>query len=615
MWVYHHFSWHGFILTNPFVKVDFAFMQSDKPKEAGIRSFVRLAPYVKPHTRKVVGGIIFLILIDIAQVLALVALRNAVNAIKDPQITLGFVTLIVGFYMGLGAFTALGRYFWRRWMVGTGIRVITDLREDLLDHLQTLSFSFYDRRQVGDLMAHSTEDIENIRRAISFGPIILIDFIFQGLATVVAMVLLEFPATAILTLYCLIPLAIIGLLAAKFSPMLRKRWRAVREGFSSMTARVTENLSGIRVVKAYVQEKGETEVFKGVSRDYVKRNVNLFKIWGFMFPLIMFLSSVSLFIILLVGGRYVILGDLSIGSFVAFQGLIAILIWPMMAIGWLMNLVQSGVASVARLNRLFETKPEIADTEDTLPLEEIEGRIRFKGLTFYYPDMTHPALENIDLELFPGKILGIIGTIGSGKSTLVSLIPRLYEAPEGAITVDGHYINRIPLKVLRESVGMVPQDTFLFSQTVAENIAFGVKREVSGEEIQWAAKVAGIHDEILNFPKGYETILGERGVTVSGGQKQRLTIARAVLTDPRILILDDALSAVDADTEIEILTSLKELLRERAVIIVSARPRSLAFADEILVMDEGRIAERGTHSELLKKDGLYALFAKLQGIT
>ncbi len=589
-------------------------MRLNQSQGMGIRSFKTILPYLKGHWAKIIGGFIFLAIVDIGQVVLIKFLAVVINALK-PDVTLGFIAVNVVIYLVIGFFIALGRYFWRRWLSGTGVRVITDLRHNLFDHLQSLSFSFYDKHQVGDLMAHSTEDIEHLRRSITFGPIIVVDIFFQGIAAIVGMILLEFPATAKLTLFTLIPLIVILIFVGRFSGLLRHRWRAVREAFSSMMAKITENLSGIRVVKAYVQEDGETAEFRNVSRDYVKKNIDVFKIWGVMFPMVGFLASVSMFLILLLGGREVILGELSIGSFVALPMYINVILWPMMAIGWLMNLLQSGAAAMARLNKLFATKPEIADTPQTLPIKEIKGKVTFKHLTFHYPDMPHPALKNVSLELHPGKILGIIGTLGSGKSTLVSLIPRLYEAPEGSITVDGRKITRVPLKTLRGAVGMVPQDTLLFSETVKENIAFGVKREVSQEEIERAAKIAGIHEEIQGFHKGYDTVLGERGVTVSGGQKQRLTIARAVLTDPRILILDDALSAVDADKEIEILTALKEIMRERAVIIISARPRSLAFADEILVMDEGRIAERGTHAELIAKDGLYALFARLQGIS
>ncbi|MBN2378980.1 ABC transporter ATP-binding protein [candidate division WOR-3 bacterium] len=587
-------------------------MRRDKSNE-GIRSFKTILPYLKGHWAKIIGGFIFLAIVDIGQVLLIKFLADAINSLS-PDVSLGYVAVNVGIYLVIGLLIAVGRYFWRRWLSGTGVRVITDLRLNLFDHLQSLSFSFYDKRQVGDLMAHSTEDVEHIRRSITFGPIIVVDIVFQGVAAIVGMIFLEFPVTAKLTLFTLIPLIVILVFVGRFSRVLRSRWRAVREAFSSMMARVTENLSGIRVVKAYVQEDGETREFKSVSRDYVDKNIDLFKIWGIMFPLVGFLASISMFLILLLGGREVILGDLTIGSFIALPQYINVILWPMMAIGWLMNMLQAGAAAMGRLNRLFETKPEIKDTGKTLNLASIEGKISFKKLTFYYPEMPHPALKNVSFKLYPGKILGIIGTLGSGKSTLVNLIQRLYEAPQGTITVDGHDIRTIPLEVLRSSIGMVPQDTFLFSQTVKENIAFGLKREYTTGEVEEAARIAGIHDEITEFPQAYDTVLGERGVTVSGGQKQRLTIARAVLTEPKILILDDALSAVDADTEIEILTALKGIMRERAVIIISARPRSLAFADEILVMDEGRIAERGTHEELIKKDGLYALFARLQGV-
>lgn len=613
-------------------------------KGQGLRAFRTLLPYVKPHVHKIIGGSVALILIDLLQIWLprfvratidlIVANKDAVqgimrtllpNFIHDALIPTidrimadrGAISLILWIALGMlmiGLITSVGRYFWRRWLAGSAIRVTADLRKDLLKHLQTLSYSFYNKQQVGDLMAHATNDLNAIMRAMMPGFVIIVDIIFMGILAVIYMLTLRWPLTGMLTVYAIIPLVVMSFFIGYFGKLLHTRFRAVRDSFSAMTARVTENLSGIRVVKAYVQEEGETASFKEKSADYVRKNISLIKIWGLFFPAIMFLSNLSLFLIMLLGGRMVILTQLTVGDFVAFQAYLGMLIWPMIAIGWVINLLQSGAASMGRINELLHTRPEIADGPDTLPLTEIEGSISFKNLTFQYPDTEHPALADISFDLGPGKILGIIGTVGSGKSTLVSLIPRLYEAPEGTLTVDGHTINKVPLKVLREAVGMVPQDIFLFSQTVAQNIAFGLKREVGQEEIEKAARIAGIHKEICKFPEGYETMLGERGVTVSGGQKQRLTIARAVLTDPRVLVLDDALSAVDSDTEIEILTALKGMMQKRAVIIISARPRSLAFADEILVLDEGRIAEKGKHEELLKNDGLYALFARLQGI-
>ena len=610
----------------------------------GFKTFATLLPYLRKHTLMIVGGTLILLvssclrvfiprLIRVAidlilattdNILALTASilpgslgpawASSIESLVTQKGTVGLVTVIVAALLGVGLLIGLSQYLGRRWLAGSAMRVIADLRKGLLEHLQKLSFTFFNTHQVGDLMAHATNDLNAIRRAMMPGYVIMVAVSFMVVLSFLSMATLRWPLSGILTVYAVGPLLLMSVLSLYFGRILHKRFRAVRDTFSAMSAKVSENISGIRVVKAYVQEKGEVKHFDQISTTYVDQHISLVKAWGLFFPLIMFLANLSMLIILLLGGRLVIIFQMTVGDFIAFQTYLWMLVWPMIAIGWIINLLESGTASMARINKLLRTQPEIADSPYTFPITAIKGHVQFHDVSFSYPDIEHSAVQGISFDLPPGKILGITGTVGSGKSTLASLIPRLYEPTAGKITIDSTPIHLIPLSVLRSSIGMVPQDCFLFSQTVKENVAFGTHREAGQSEIENAAKIAGIHAEIVRFPEGYDNVLGELGVTVSGGQKQRLTTARAIIRNPSILILDDALSSVDADTEIEILTSLKEIMSSRAVIIVSARPRALSFADEILVLDHGFAVERGTHRELIKQDGLYTLFAKLQGI-
>ncbi|MFQ6061490.1 MAG: ABC transporter ATP-binding protein, partial [Thermoplasmata archaeon] len=365
-----------------------------------------------------------------------------------------------------------------------------------------------------------------------------------------------------------------------------------------------ENFSGMRVVKSYVQENSEIRKFSHVSTDYVRDNMNLVKVWGMFFPIIMFFANLSSAIVLLFGGGKVILSQISMGDFVAFTSYLGILIWPMLAIGWVINMLQRGAASMARINRILDTRPEIEDEENLIQVDAVSGDIEFKNVTFSY-DSTGPVLTDISLKVKQGETLGVVGRTGTGKSTLISLIPRLYELKQGTMTIGGNDLKRYPLKALRKSVGCVPQDTFLFSDTMRENIAFG-KIDARDEEIEEIVRVAQLDKDLKSFPEGLDTPVGERGVTLSGGQRQRVAIARALLIDPEILVLDDAFSSVDTDTEDAILHALRERREGRTNIIISHRISTVKHADNIIVLDEGRIAEQGSHDELVERGGIYS---------
>jgi ATP-binding cassette subfamily B protein len=437
--------------------------------------------------------------------------------------------------------------------------------------------------------------------------IILVDIMIMGIAAFGIMLSLNVK----LTLFVLIPLPIIAIVSTRFGRLIHRRFEKVQEAFATLTERVRESLSGIKVIKVFVQEQGEIEKFDVLSREYIEKNVRLIRVWGLFWPLIMFLAALGEVIVLWRGGMAVIFGEVSIGTFVAFIAYLHMLVWPMIAIGWAINLFQRGAASQMRLNKIFNQRSSIQGGKTVL--ERVEGAITFNNVTFTFQDKEEPALKNISLAVQPREFIGITGPIGSGKTSVVNLIMRLYEQQEGDIFIDDHNIKNVSTDSLRRAVAFVPQDTFLFADTIKENILFGNGQRPQ-EDITRVTKIAGIHDEIMAFPQGFDTRIGERGVMLSGGQKQRIALARALLLERPILILDDAVSSVDAETEREILGAIAQDIEARTSIVISHRVFVLRDASRIIVLDRGEIIESGTHDQLLRKKGMYRNMYDIQQI-
>jgi ATP-binding cassette, subfamily B, multidrug efflux pump len=571
-----------------------------------MKPLLRLRPYLAKYKSTLLVGVAAVILSNVFTVVQPLFVGRAIDALKDTFTTghiesaalIKYAAMIVGFSVIAGVFSFLTR----QTIIVVSRRIEYDLRNDFLEHIQKLPLSYFQNTSTGDLMAHATNDISAVRNALGPGIMYPLDTMMTFVLVLGIMLYADFE----LTLLALIPLPFVSYAVFRLGKIVHAKFEARQEQFSLLTTRAQENLSGIRVVKAYVREAHEIGLFRTLSWDYLKKNLVLARVQSIMWPLMFLLVGFSLIITLYFGGMRVIDGRLTIGSLTAFFGYLIMLIWPMIAFGWVINILQQGAASMHRLTKIFDTVPEIRDTGKTdASITTIGGGIEFRNVTFRHRNATKPALANINLIVPAGSTLAIVGYTGSGKSTLVNLIPRMYDATEGEVLMDGVDIRTIPVQVLRSHIGYVPQETFLFSDTLFDNISYGTDNG-SEEHVREAAEISQILRDVSEFPHEFATILGERGITLSGGQKQRTSIARAVMRKPTILILDDALSAVDTYTEEEILKRLRIVMKGRTSILISHRISTVKEADQIIVLKDGAIAERGTHTELVALGGIYA---------
>ena len=558
-----------------------------------------LLPYLKKYRHGYVVGTLCVFLTNGIWILFPQVIKRAIDdlhlGVTERKLLL-YASLLIAVACVKGIFQFLTRWI----VIGISRDIEFDLRNDLFRHLERLSYPYYQRTRTGDIMARATNDLNAVRMLL--GPAIMYSantVVFTAGALVFMLAI-----SPRLTLYAFLPLPVVSIVVQYFGRQIHERFERIQAMFSDISARAQENFSGARVIRAYVQEEPEIEAFEKANQEYIARSLKLVRLMGMLWPTLETMLGFAVVLVLWLGGREVLLGRISVGDFVAFNTYMVQLTWPVIALGWVINIFQRGTASMGRINQILVEQPEIRDREVAVPIppEPVRGEIEFRGLNFAYNGSG--VLNDVNLRIAEGTSLAIVGPTGSGKTTLLSLIPRIYDAPAGTVLIDGRPIREFPLEILRRNIGFVPQETFLFSDTVRENIAFGTE-EVTDEKIRQSAEGADIASDIESFPEQYQTIVGERGITLSGGQKQRTAIARAIIRNPRILILDDALSSVDTHTEDKILNHLREIMQGRTTIFISHRVSTVRNADRIAVLDGGRIVELGTHDELIARNGYY----------
>jgi ATP-binding cassette subfamily B multidrug efflux pump len=569
-----------------------------------VKDLLTLIPYLRRYVAPILAGVVLVVLANGFSLAPPYLIKRAIDALSVPGAARGEVILFASLVVVTAFLGGAARFGMRELLNGTSRRVEYDLGNDLFQHIVRLDAAYYTRTPTGDLMSRMTNDLSAVRMAAGPAYMYLANTIVGTAISLSFMVWIS-PR---LTLLTMLPMLLLPPVTVGVGRIMHRRFESIQEQLSLISTHAQENLAGMRIVKAYVQERDQTNRFAGLSQEYLHRNMELAKVSGLFHPLLTLLSGLAIVLAFLLGGRAAMRGEISIGDFVAFSLYLGALTWPMIALGWVVNLFQRGAASMARINRVLAIQPTIHDPAEPVELTEVRGEIEVRAVSFRYPGTEREVLRNVSFTVPAGSLLAVVGATGSGKSTLIHLLTRLYDPTEGEVLLDGVPLPRIPLARLRAAIGVVPQDAFLFSDTIQENLGMGVAGtpEEAEARIRRAAAIAQLDETIQGFPAQYETMLGERGVNLSGGQKQRATLARAIARDPEVLILDDALSAVDTHTEAEILNGLREVFRNRTSVVVSHRVSAVMAADQIVVLEDGVLVEIGTHAELLQRGGVYA---------
>lgn len=566
-----------------------------------MRSLFKLKKFFLKYKYKLALGILFTIFSNVANVYVPIFLKRAIDNLQEKinyDVIIDYALLIVAASLIGGVF----RFLIRQTIIVVSREIEYDLRQDFWGHIQKLPMRYFQNNSTGNIMAHATNDISAVRMFVGPAVMYSVDTITR-FVIIIAIMLTYSPSV---TLYALLPLPFLSYVVYRLGQKIHEKFTFIQEQFSVLTAKAQESFAGIRVVKSYVREQNEIKEFNDISSDYLDKNMDMVKIRALFMPALYMITGLSIIIVVWIGGIKVINGEMTLGEISAFMVYLGMLIWPIIAFGWIVNIIQQASASMKRLNKMFDEKYEIEDAPDALTeKKELKGDVCFRNVSFRYGDHLPYVLKDINLEIKAGQTVAIVGHTGVGKTSLINLIPRLYDVSEGEVLIDGYDIKKIPLETLRKNIGLASQETFLFSDTIANNISYGIG-ENKFSEVERVAEISQLKKDVEGFPLKYDTILGERGITLSGGQKQRTSLSRALAIDPKILILDDTFSAVDTSTEEEILKKLKEFMKDRTSVIISHRISTVKDADFIIVIDKARIAEKGTHDELVELGGIYA---------
>lgn len=566
-----------------------------------MKNLLTLKKYFLKYKTKLFLGIVFILISNSMTVILPILLKDAIDELQrntTSAILLKYAGLIVGTSIVGGIF----RYSIRQTIIVVSREIEYDLRGDFWSHIQKLPLRYFQNNSTGNIMSHATNDINAIRSFIGPAVMYSIDTSIRLLIVVGIMMSMNFS----LTIYALLPLPFLSYGVYRVGKLIHEKYVKIQENFSQLTTRAQENFSGIRVIKSFVREENEIKRWRELSKEFLRKNMNLIRIQAMITPILTVITGISIIVVIWIGGGKVINGEMSLGEIAAFVAYLSILIWPVIAFGWVMNIIQQAEASMKRLNKIFSEPYEIDDSEKTdLSIKELKGEIEFNNVSFRYSDNLPKVLNNINLKIPIGSTLAVIGHTGSGKTSLINLIPRLYDVTDGEVKIDGKNVKEIPLDILRTNIAVVQQESFLFSDTVNGNLSYGL-RTIDIDKVKEVSRIANFDKDVETFTKGYETMVGERGITFSGGQKQRASLARALAADPKILILDDSFSAVDTQTEERILKNLKEFMKNRTSIIISHRISTVKDADNIIVIHNETIAEQGTHNELVALNGIYA---------